>query len=205
MRANMETSLKPVIDWKQRLFFRFSHPLGPTLLFTPIALLLIGFSLQIQSRSPAVVALALVGGVFYWTLIEYFLHRCIFHLVKIKEPWRSLASGLHMAHHREMDVKELIIAPPLVSLGFSPVIFLIALAFTWSYSLAMLIVAGVFIGYILYEWAHYASHQYQPKNSFFKYLKRYHLLHHYKDPNGTFGVTSPIWDYVFGTLYRPKS
>lgn len=205
MKLAMETSLKPALDWKQRLFFRFSHPLGPTWLFTPIALLLVGLSLEWQPRSAGMVALALAAGLLYWTFIEYFLHRFVFHLVKVKEPWRTMASGLHMAHHREMDIKELVIAPPLVSLGFSPVIFLVALAFTWSLSLAMLVVAGVFIGYVLYEWAHYGAHQYQPKNAFFRYLKRYHLLHHYKDPNGTFGVTTPIWDYVFGTIYRPKA
>jgi len=204
MDGVMDTSLKPAISLKQRLFFRFAHPLGPTWLFGPIALLLLGLSLGFHPRPFASVSVALLVGVFYWTLIEYVLHRFIFHLVKVKEPWRNLASGLHMAHHRDMGEKELIIAPPMVSLFFTPMIFLPLWALTRDWTLATLVLAGVFIGYILYEWAHYGAHQYQPKNAFFRYLKRYHLLHHYKNPNGTFGVTTPIWDYVFGSTYHEK-
>ncbi|MFO1462876.1 MAG: sterol desaturase family protein [bacterium] len=204
MDQAMQSSLKPAIPLKQRLFFRFSHPLAPTWLFGAIALLLVGFSLGLQSRSWPVIALALLGGIFYWTFIEYFLHRFVFHLTQVREPWKTIASGLHMAHHRDMDAKDLIIAPPLVSFSFSIIIFLTLLAVTRDSLLAMLALAGVYIGYILYEWAHYGSHQYHPKNAILKYLKRYHLQHHYKDPNGTFGVTTPLWDYVFGSTYRPK-
>ena len=205
MRLTMETSLKPAIDWKQRLFFRFSHPWAPTALFGPIALLLAAISLDLQPRSWAFTALALVAGIFYWTLIEYVLHRFVFHWVQAKEPWKTLASGLHMAHHKDTEVKDLIIAPPLVSLIFSSFIFISLCALTWDYRLALLVLAGVFFGYILYEWAHYGSHKFQPKNAMLRYLKAYHLRHHFKHPHGTFGVTTPMWDYVFGTTYKPKA
>ena len=32
-----------------------------------------------------------------------------------------------------------------------------------------------------------------------KFLKRYHLQHHYKTPEQRFGVSSPLWDLVLGT------
>ncbi|MCE9625234.1 MAG: sterol desaturase family protein [Deltaproteobacteria bacterium] len=204
MITDMEASLKPSTTLMQRLLFRFAHPMGPTWLFGPIVLLLVGFSLDLQSRPWTTVALSLAAGMFSWTLVEYFLHRFVFHLVQVKEPWKTLASGLHMAHHRDTEAKDLIIAPPFVSIVFSSIIFLILWAITRDYTLAMLLEAGVYIGYILYEWAHYGSHQYHPKNSALKYLKRYHLQHHFKDPNGTFGVTTPMWDYIFGSWYRPK-
>ena len=204
MITDIQTSLKPATPLMQRLLFRFAHPMGPTLLFGPIVLLLVGISLNLQARTWMTVVLAIAVGVFYWTLIEYVLHRFIFHLVQVKEPWKTMASGLHMDHHRDTEVKELIIAPPVVSMLFSSVIFLSLWAATLDYKLAMLILAGVFIGYILYEWAHYGAHQYQAKNAAFKYLKRYHLQHHFKHPNGSFGVTTPMWDYVFGSWYRPK-
>jgi len=201
---NAETSLKPAIDWKQRLFFRFAHPLSPTLTFGPLAVILFLLSYDLQARSWLSTGALLLGGVLIWTLIEYVLHRFVFHLVQVKEPWKTIASGLHMAHHRDTEVKELVIAPPVVSLLFSIPIFLILLAFTWNVSTALMLHVGVLVGYIGYEWCHYGAHQYTPKTSLARYLKRYHLQHHFKHPNGSFGVTTPMWDYVFGSSYKPK-
>lgn len=201
---NAESSLKPAVDLKQRLFFRFAHPVSPTLLFGPLALLLFVLSYDLQVRSWFSASALVLGGVLVWTLIEYVLHRFIFHLVQVKEPWRTMASGLHMDHHRDTEVKNLIIAPPLVSLLFSLPIFAILLAFTWSLSTALMLHAGVLIGYIAYEWCHYGAHQYNSSFPLFRYLKRYHLQHHFKHPQGTFGVTTPMWDYLFGTAYKPK-
>jgi sterol desaturase/sphingolipid hydroxylase (fatty acid hydroxylase superfamily) len=202
---NAESSLKPALDLKQRLFFRFAHPWGPTLTFGPLALFFIFLSLDLQARSLVSISLFLVGGLLGWTVIEYVLHRFIFHLVQVKEPWRTIASGLHMAHHRDTEMKDLIIAPPLVSLIFSIPIFLLLLAFTWNVSTALLLHGGILLGYIGYEWCHYGAHQYNPKFSVTRYLKRYHLQHHFKHPNGSFGVTTPMWDYVFGSSYKPKA
>lgn len=201
---NAESSLKPAVDLKQRLFFRFAHPWGPTLTFGPLAVLLFALSLDLQARSWFSTGALVLGGVLAWTLIEYVLHRFVFHLVQVKEPWKTIASGLHMAHHRDTELKNLIIAPPLVSLLFSIPIFLILLAFTWNVGTALMIHSGILVGYIAYEWCHYGAHQYNPKFALTRYLKRYHLQHHFKDPNGTFGVTTPMWDYVFGSSYKPK-
>lgn len=201
---NAESSIKPAIDWKQRLFFRFSHPWAPTLTFGPLALLFALLSFDIQTRSWLSAGSLILGGVLVWTLIEYVLHRFVFHLVQVKEPWKTIASGLHMAHHRDTETKDLIIAPPVVSLLFSIPIFLILLACTQSVSAALMMHAGVLFGYIAYEWCHYGAHQYNAKSGVAKYLKRYHLQHHFKHPNGSFGVTTPMWDYVFGSTYKPK-
>lgn len=43
---------------------------------------------------------------------------------------------------------------------------------------------------------------------FYATLKKYHLEHHFADYNNGFGVTSPFWDWVFGTqllLPDPKT
>jgi sterol desaturase/sphingolipid hydroxylase (fatty acid hydroxylase superfamily) len=33
-----------------------------------------------------------------------------------------------------------------------------------------------------------------------RFLKRYHLKHHYNDEHTAYGVSTPLWDYVFGTI-----
>ena len=34
---------------------------------------------------------------------------------------------------------------------------------------------------------------------FGKFLRQYHLTHHYASPDRHFGVSSPLWDVVFRT------
>ena len=47
---------------------------------------------------------------------------------------------------------------------------------------------------------HYATHYFAMRSGVLKFLKRYHMQHHYKTPDQRFGVSSPLWDAVFGTL-----
>jgi sterol desaturase/sphingolipid hydroxylase (fatty acid hydroxylase superfamily) len=54
-------------------------------------------------------------------------------------------------------------------------------------------------GYLLYDMTHYAAHHLPMRSGYLKFLKRYHIMHHYRTPNARFGVSSPLWDYVFRT------
>jgi sterol desaturase/sphingolipid hydroxylase (fatty acid hydroxylase superfamily) len=62
--------------------------------------------------------------------------------------------------------------------------------------------AGTATGYLLYDLTHYATHHYPMRRGYLKFLKRHHMQHHYKTPNARYGVSSPIWDWVFGTSPR---
>ncbi len=180
----------------------FSHPWMPMVLFIPLSALITSLSLYFVPHSIFSTVGWILIGIFSWTLIEYLLHRHLFHLTQVKEPWKSLASGLHMAHHRDVDDKYLILAPPLVSLIFGSFIYLLFAGLTQSFALAALMETGVFMGYIAYEWCHYAAHEYPVTTGIQKYLKAYHLQHHFKCPTKAFGVTSPLWDIIFKT--RPE-
>jgi sterol desaturase/sphingolipid hydroxylase (fatty acid hydroxylase superfamily) len=35
-------------------------------------------------------------------------------------------------------------------------------------------------------------------------VRQQHMHHHFKTPNKRFGVSSPLWDYVFGTMPDAK-
>ena len=59
------------------------------------------------------------------------------------------------------------------------------------------------IGYAAYEYVHYACHQLPVTSRIGRYIRRHHGIHHYRDETVNFGVTSPLWDYIFGTIYRP--
>ena len=59
--------------------------------------------------------------------------------------------------------------------------------------------SGGLLGYLAYDLTHYATHHFPMRSGYAKYIKRYHMQHHYKDPDTRFGVSSPVWDWVFHT------
>ena len=63
--------------------------------------------------------------------------------------------------------------------------------------------AGFITGYLIYDMTHYATHHWAMRSGYLKFVKRYHMQHHYKTPDRRFGVSSPLWDMVFGT--KPAS
>ena len=65
--------------------------------------------------------------------------------------------------------------------------------------------AGFMVGYSFYLTVHYSVHIFRPPNNFLKGLWKNHAIHHYKDNTTMYGVSSPIWDYVFRTVPKDKS
>jgi len=60
--------------------------------------------------------------------------------------------------------------------------------------------AGFLLGYMTYDVTHYYIHHNKPILTYWKRLKEYHILHHYKNPKLGYGVSNKIWDYVFQTV-----
>jgi sterol desaturase/sphingolipid hydroxylase (fatty acid hydroxylase superfamily) len=77
-------------------------------------------------------------------------------------------------------------------------------AVTWaivgSWQRMSFLFIGALIGYCIYEWLHYKAHHGHSTSGPLKYLKKYHMLHHGETPNLRFGVTSPLFDCLFGTF-----
>lgn len=183
----------------EKIYFRANHPIVPTLMFGGMAA---GFVLLVQSFRPFTVvglSAALLLGIFLWTLVEYTLHRFFFHYTPKKEPWRTIFSSLHLEHHRDTQNPGLILAPPTAALIYSVLIFGILYAVTWNWALSFLILAGIDLGYIFYEWVHFGVHRFNWNRGLWGFYKRYHFHHHFEQPTEGFGVTSPLWDFFFKT------
>ena len=136
-----------------------------------------------------------LAGLLWWTLLEYLLHRFAFHR-------RNRFFGRrHLQHHAKVQERRLAIAPPGSILGGAALHAV--LLFTLFEPLpAALFLAGFLAGYVAYELVHYAVHYRPQRTRVGRWLRAYHLLHHHKTPRARFGVTSPLWDLVFGT-YAP--
>jgi len=104
----------------------------------------------------------------------------------------------HGNHHDYPKDKDRLAMPPIVSVFIASFLFFVfKLAFG---NFVFGIVAGMLFGYALYLFIHYAVHAYAPPKNFLKTLWIHHSIHHYKDPNAAYGVSSPLWDYFFGTM-----
>jgi dihydroceramide fatty acyl 2-hydroxylase len=181
--------------------FAKAHPITPILWFGPC----IGYGLYLGVTRRGVLG---AGGLFLfgwllWTLLEYLLHRYVFHMAASTPEKRFRQFMAHGYHHEFPNDKYRLVAPPLMSWPLAVVVGgLFRLAFgpeTW-----LMVFAGTCTGYIAYDWIHYYTHHFRPRNPVGKWLKSYHLLHHFDENHGRkrYGVSSPLWDFVFGT-YLP--
>jgi sterol desaturase/sphingolipid hydroxylase (fatty acid hydroxylase superfamily) len=142
-------------------------------------------------------------GVFIWTLTEYILHRFVFHYEPTSEIGKRIHFLTHGVHHDYPNDSKRLVMPPSVSIPLALLFyFLFRLLVGGTYVAPFF--AGFIFGYILYDEIHYATHHAPMKGNVGQFLKHYHILHHYKEPSKRFGVSSPIWDYVFGTTYHEE-
>jgi sterol desaturase/sphingolipid hydroxylase (fatty acid hydroxylase superfamily) len=126
------------------------------------------------------------------------MHHWNGHLLKGKTHF----STEHLRHHAKKDYfsplsKKMVVA---VSVG-SAIAGLGALLIGTSQGVALAL--GVIAGYSLYEYLHWANHMRAPKSAYGRWARRHHFSHHFVDARYNHGVTTPIWDMVFGTYRRP--
>ena len=127
------------------------------------------------------------AGVFAWTLLEYVIHGVLGH------AHRTFVSGLHEVHHRDPRA--------VFALGsWVPVIVVMlgALVF-FGAAPGVVFLGGVAAGFAGYELIHYRIHFSRPSCALEERLRGRHLAHHFKEPDAIFGVTTRLWDVVFGT------
>ena len=181
-------------------FFTHVHWSVPIIVYLPV----VAYCLYRGSQSDQLTSSSLIGsvlaGVFIWTLTEYLLHRFVFHY-QPKSTWgKHLHFMMHgVLHDYPQDSKRLVM-PPSVSIPLATLFYgFFSLVFPAAFVPPFF--AGFIVGYILYDEIHYATHHAPMKGSIALWVKHHHVRHHYLDPDRGFGVSSPLWDYVFGTMY----
>lgn len=191
-----------------QLFGNFLEPISLTpwwvipLVWLPVNFYI--FSIALRNINTFVAVLFWVIGLCAWTLIEYCMHRFIFHIDYFL-PDNQLAFTVHFLmhgvhHYLPMDRLRLVMPPTLFCALCYPFYRLVFAVL--PYYIACAGFAGGFLGYILYDMTHYALHHARLPPYFVK-IKKAHLEHHYKNYQLGFGVTSTFWDQVFGTLIQP--
>ena len=165
-------------------------------------LLCLAFIAVAQGVTGSSAGLSLAAGFLSWGLIEYVLHRFVFHYDAQSKIGRKLLYYAHISHHEDPERRSKHLASLILSTPVAAVYWVLAWAATGSWPIATLLLAGMGFGYLFYQWTHFQCHHGKVRLRALRYLRRYHLLHHHQTPELRFGVTSPVFDFVFRT-FRP--
>lgn len=190
------------VDWIEKHLSRVK-PWHVLVVWVPVVAYLIYRGLQVPGISSGPFVGALLGGLVFWTLLEYVLHRWVFHFTP--SPDSELSQDVHFlvhgVHHDFPHDPDRLVMPPVMS---------ILLAIVLGYPIYLVVgprffdpfFAGLVSGYIWYDMTHYAVHHVKPRTEVGAKLRKHHYLHHFKTPEARYGVSTPLWDVIFGTLPR---
>lgn len=179
-----------------------THPLVIWGIYLPVIVYMLYFSMERMGESFSTTALLFIAGMLSWTLFEYIMHRFIFHLVPEGERGKKISYVLHGNHHHYPRDRQRLFMPPVPSIILATVIF--ALLYLALRDNVFMFFPGFMLGYLMYGTMHYAIHAWNPPFKWMKPLWRNHHLHHYKNEHQGFGVSTTLWDRLFGTMFDLK-
>jgi sterol desaturase/sphingolipid hydroxylase (fatty acid hydroxylase superfamily) len=180
-----------------------THPLVIWGLYLPVIGYLLYRSYVLLDFTVGYIAMIFLAGMFFWTFFEYLMHRFAFHFISDSPRAQRIIYVMHGNHHEYPRDKERLFMPPVPSLIIASVIF--SLQYLILGNNVYMFFAGFILGYLMYGTMHYAIHAWNPPVKWMKPLWRNHHLHHYKIQEKGFGVSTTIWDRVFGTMFDLKN
>ena len=132
------------------------------------------------------------AGFTFWTLLEYILHRSVLHR-------KTYFAPMHAQHHS--SPLAFLGTPFWISVAVLSALFLVPAWLYAGFNVADGLTVGVMLGYWWYGVVHHVIHHRANKypETYFNELRAWHMRHHYSPKSGNFGVTTRLWDHVFGT------
>lgn len=196
-RGTKQLFANPVLEKLSR-----THIAVPLSVFFTYSITLLYWSITHTSLTFWVTVSMFFTGMLCFTLVEYLVHRYIFHM-KTFNAWREkFQYTVHGVHHEFPKDKTRLAMPPLLSITIVTLLLLVFRLILGDFTFSFL--PGFLVGYAMYLSVHYMVHVYQPPKNFMKILWVNHAVHHYKHGEYVFGVSSPLWDYIFGTMREKK-
>ena len=103
----------------------------------------------------------------------------------------------HGIHHSYPHDKSKTVLPPLPSIIIAAIFF--GLFYLVMQEKSFAFSPGFVMGYSIYMWIHTMIHK-RPMPKRFNFWWKHHNIHHFQQHDRAFGVSTPLWDYVFGTM-----
>jgi sterol desaturase/sphingolipid hydroxylase (fatty acid hydroxylase superfamily) len=197
-----ENISKPIFENKLLDRLTRTHIAVPVSCFFIYAAALLYYTKTATSLGNLQVVGLFFGGWLFFTWAEWQIHKRLYHMKLKSEKAQDLAYKFHGIHHEYPKDKKRLAMPPVASISIATILLFLFELVLDIYSFSFL--AGFLVGYAMYLLVHYTVHIFRPPNNFLKALWTFHAIHHYQNPEILFGVSSPLWDYVYGTLPDKK-
>lgn len=179
-------------------YFSHIHPITPVVVYVPVILLTGYYGFTNVSITNGI--LTFLFGILFWTITEYSIHRWAFHYEPKSDSGKKIHFLVHGIHHDYPRDATRLVMPLLVSVPLATMFYF---AFYYLFGAYHLIIfSGFVLGYVSYDSIHYATHHMPMKSKIGNFLRVYHLRHHYEDEFSAYGVSNPLWDYIFRTVPR---
>lgn len=175
-----------------------THISVPLIIFFAYAAGLLYWNVTHTTLSAGVTVALFIAGLLSFSWVEYMVHRYVFHMATYSELREKLQYTMHGVHHEFPKDKDRLAMPPLLSITIATILLLLLKVVMKDLTFAFL--PGFLVGYAGYLAIHYMVHAFPPPRNFLKALWVNHGIHHYKDGEVIFGVSSPLWDYIYGTM-----
>jgi len=180
-----------------------THIAIPLVIFTVISACLIYYGIIEKGFGTLDILLLFLAGMFVFTFFEYIIHRYAYHSGPEEYDHDHISYKIHGVHHEYPKDKQRLAMPPVLALILATIFFIIYRSLMGDYVFGFL--AGFLMGYTLYLTIHYSVHIFRVPKNFLKILWKHHAIHHYSQPDRAFGVSSPLWDYIFRTMPKSKT
>lgn len=207
--ASTDTTRKPNNEGTKQLFknpilekLTRTHVAVPITILNGAAVFVLYWGFANVNMSALLLAGMFIVGFLAFTLLEYIMHKYVFHMLPSNSFKKDLQYKIHGVHHDYPKDKDRLAMPPLLSATLAVVFFFFFKLIMGNLAYGFL--PGFLFGYTSYLFVHYIVHAWQPPNNIFKELWIHHGIHHYKDQERAFGVSSPLWDLIFGTMPKRK-
>jgi len=180
-----------------------THFLIPVIFYYAVAIVFMWVTWE-QKTFPFMNAVWLLpAGWLLFTLVEYLIHRFLFHFHAVSEKELNFQYNIHGVHHEFPKDKKRLVMPPVISILLSAGFYFLFVFLLGD--MGMLLFAGFISGYSSYLIIHFAVHALKPPRNFLRFFWTHHSLHHYASVHSAFSVSMPLWDYLFGTLPGKKN
>ncbi|MFN2155694.1 MAG: fatty acid hydroxylase, partial [Anaerolineae bacterium] len=103
-------------------FFTHIHPAVVLVIWLPIT----GYFLYRATLSPGLalrLVLGIPSGLFLWTLVEYVVHRFVFHFPPRTPRQERISFLFHGVHHAQPMEKSRLVMPPVVSIPLAAICY----------------------------------------------------------------------------------
>jgi sterol desaturase/sphingolipid hydroxylase (fatty acid hydroxylase superfamily) len=147
----------------------------------------------------ATTAVAALLGALTWSFLEYVIHRWLGHDRRFRP---NFFASEHVRHHSQGDYFAPTSKKAVAAVGAAVVVGVPSVLLAGAAGLGFTL--GLVGFYVAYEILHRREHTHRGLGAYGRWARRHHFWHHFENPAANHGVTSPLWDLVFGTYEAPS-